>query len=134
MKDHFSCADADRLGVVAQQGNTVSAPKGEVITAVCIDTYDKVYDNFYNIGSDHNKYESNGVRGCYTVSGLGTNSVTVEPGEGCQPIYHFDLYTEPIPVGVSQMAETGVSSATVLVTLAVVGLLLMLWGLVKQED
>lgn len=69
---------------------TFNAPSGNTITQVCV-----------KASTDHFKFTSNTSDGCYTVSGIGTGSTTVErtgtPSSECQEISHIDVYYEPSP-------------------------------------
>ncbi|HEY6609033.1 MAG TPA: hypothetical protein VI277_07555 [Candidatus Limnocylindria bacterium] len=82
--------DSDDLG---QSENliTYTAPSSYTITGVCIKSGDNMFD-----GNKHSGVLGNGTYedGCYEVSGVGTNSVTVTRlGEGpyCQGLSHVDI-------------------------------------------
>jgi hypothetical protein len=62
-------------------------------------------------------FNENGSDGCYEVSGLGTNSVTVErigSGQDCKQISHIEFYADdnPTPTQVTPTAITKTPTAT----------------------
>jgi hypothetical protein len=68
---------------------TLTAPAGQVITTVAI-----------KAGTPCITFTSDGTIGCYTVSGIGTNSVTVTrsgSGPGCKEISHIEFITSSVP-------------------------------------
>ena len=84
---------------------TYAADDGEVVAGVCIKS---------GVSIGHTEVLGNGLHenGCYSVSGVGTQSVTVElvgdPSPDCQDISHVDvLTTEPVDECPEVSALTG---------------------------
>jgi hypothetical protein len=76
---------------IENPGDTVilTAPDGQVITAVSI-----------KAGNACTIFDADGAMGCYSVSGIGTNSVTViRDGSGptCKEISHIEFTTSTAP-------------------------------------
>jgi hypothetical protein len=80
---------------------TLTAPAGQVITTVAI-----------KAGNPCITFTSDGTMGCYTVSGIGTNSVLVTrsgSGPTCKEISHIEFLTstEPPPPTTTTTTTTG---------------------------
>lgn len=75
---------------------TFNAPSGNTITGVCIKSGENMFENT----DGHSGQLGNGtVADCYTISGVGTGTVTVSrtgtPSETCQALSHIDVYYSP---------------------------------------
>ena len=92
---------------------TYTVPSGEIITGVCI----KSGANMFN-GNKHSQVLTNGdyESGCYTVSGIGTSTVTVVrngSGSQCQGISHIDVITgSSTPTGTPTPTPTSTPTNT----------------------
>lgn len=86
LADAGGCEDA-QAGSVLGSNNlvTYNAPSGQYIYSVCV-----------KASVEHYTFISDGSNGCYTVSGIGTGSVTVtrtgSQDSSCQEISHVDVY------------------------------------------
>lgn len=96
-----------------------NASSGQTITGVCI----KSGSNMFG-GNEHSGVLGNGtVESCYTVSGVGTGSVTVTrtgtPSDSCQGLSHIDVITSsespspsPTPTATPTESPTPTPTAT----------------------
>jgi hypothetical protein len=78
---------------------TLTAPAGQVITAVSI-----------KAGNACIIFNESGTMGCYTVTGIGTNSATVTrsgSGPGCKEISHIEFTTSTPPPPTTTVTTTG---------------------------
>lgn len=85
------CEDAQAQSIEGSEDLiSLNAPEGNTITQVCV-----------KASTDHVKYTSDTSDECYTITGIGTGSVTVErtgtPSPSCQEISHIDVYYETPP-------------------------------------
>ncbi len=83
-----ACTNADHPG---ETTIPFDADSGQIVTGVCIKS-----------GDLHTAVLGNGTHlSCYTVSGVGTSTVTVtrtgSPGPSCQEISHIDVLVAPEP-------------------------------------
>jgi hypothetical protein len=86
-----NCLGGDATKTPDDPGDTVilTAPAGQVITTVAI-----------KAGVPCIEFTADGTMGCYTVSGIGTNSVTVTrsgSGPTCKEISHVEFLTSTAP-------------------------------------
>lgn len=102
---------------------TFDAPNGQIIAGVCISSGSNMFG-----GTGHSGVLGNGTfeSGCYTVSGVGTSSLTVArnfSGPGCQGISHLDVVVEgatptpsptptPTPTPTATPTPTGIATPT----------------------
>ncbi|OGD63037.1 hypothetical protein A2160_05330 [Candidatus Beckwithbacteria bacterium RBG_13_42_9] len=90
-QDH-ACEDAQVTGLAPIDGNVnYTAPSGDIINQLCIKSGSKTNEG------NHIIITSNGVFFGYTVSGLGTNSITITAGSDTQAISHADIYFGLMP-------------------------------------
>lgn len=77
---------------------TFTAPEGSIVDGVCIHSGNNMFG-----GNQHSEVLSNGTyeNGCYTVSGVGTQTITVQrvgtPSPTCQGLSHVDVLDGPTP-------------------------------------
>jgi hypothetical protein len=97
-----NCLGGDATKTPDDPGDTVilTAPAGQVITTVAI-----------KAGNPCIEFTADGTMGCYTVSGIGTNSVTVTrsgSGPTCKEISHIEFLTstEPPPTTTETIPTT----------------------------
>lgn len=110
---HLPCDQNEYSGTVGSQDLVnVNLSSEQIATGVCI----KAGNMF---GGDHSGILDNGTfESCYTVSGVGTNSVSVTrgtPSSSCQAISHIDvnyLTTTPSPTPTDTATPTATASAT----------------------
>lgn len=100
------CEDAQAQSIEGTQDLvTFNAPAGNTITQVCL-----------KAGTPHFIFTSNTSDGCYTVTGIGTESVTVTrtgtPSPECQEISHIDVYYEPATTPTPTLTPTPTITAT----------------------
>ncbi|MBI2600193.1 hypothetical protein HYW43_04730 [Candidatus Daviesbacteria bacterium] len=103
------CTDAQAQDLTGTENLvTYNAPSGNTITQVCVKS-----------STTHFKFSSNSSDGCYTVSGIGTGSATVErtgsPSSSCQEISHVDVYyntSSPTPTPTATPEESSTPSPT----------------------
>lgn len=86
-----NCLGADATKTPDDPGDTVilTAPAGQVITVVAI-----------KAGTPCIEFTADATIGCYTVSGIGTSSVTVTrsgSGPSCKEISHVEFLTSTAP-------------------------------------
>jgi hypothetical protein len=83
-----------------------TAPTGFIVTGVCIKSGVQQFDN-----EMHSDVLANGIfdNGCYMVSGVGSDKVTVEKVGNCQDLSHIDVLIGP---GGSTTSSMGGSSSS----------------------
>lgn len=100
-----------------QNSLTYTAPAGATIDGVCIKSGVNMFDGWHSGVLGNGTYEN----GCYSVSGVGTNTVTVErtgsPFSACQGLSHIDVLdsnpgSTPAPSSAPSSAPTPVPSAS----------------------
>lgn len=106
------CVDAQTTGYDGgtEDSRSFTTPGGEVISGVCIKSGPNMFGDGHSeaLGSNSN-YELND---CYTVSGIGTTSVTVTrnfDSSECQGISHIDIYysaSQATPTPTTQITPT----------------------------
>jgi hypothetical protein len=88
-----TCSDAQITSVENGNQNEMSyTVSGGQIESVCIKSGVNMFDAGHSGSLGNGDYED----GCYTVSGVGTSTVTVKrnkDGKTCQGISHLDIYT-----------------------------------------
>lgn len=89
------CEDAQAQSITGTDDLiTFSAPSGNTITGVCIKSGENMFDDGHSGQLGNGTFES-----CYTVSGVGTGTVTVSrtgtPSSECQGLSHIDVYYSP---------------------------------------
>lgn len=91
-----ACEDAQATSITGS-ANSVSytTPSGQVVLSVCIKSGSNMFTD--SSSPNHSGQLGNGTyeNGCYTVSGVGTSTVTVtsnSQSETCQEISHIDAY------------------------------------------
>ena len=87
---------------VIDGSSTPPVPAGEVVTGICI----KSGSNTFGTGAHSILITADGTYGnnsCYTVSGIGTNTVTIDRGATplCKDISHIDFFTAPPPTTIT---------------------------------
>lgn len=103
------CEDAQAKDLIGTNNEvSFTAPEGNIISQVCIKS-----------SPDHFRFSSNGSDGCYTVSGIGTNSVTAQrtgdANDECKEISHLDVYygtPTPTPTPTTAVTPTVTPTAT----------------------
>ena len=112
--DGDGSSDACKTGVKSPEnpGNewVYNADEGMVVEGVCI----KSGENMFG-GNKHSGVLANGTyeNGCYTVSGVGTRTVTVKrvrEGNDCQAISHVDVRVGKAPA--TQTNQNGTPGST----------------------
>ncbi|HLB27299.1 MAG TPA: hypothetical protein VJN32_06585, partial [Dehalococcoidia bacterium] len=83
---------------VIDGSSTPPVPAGDVVTSICI----KSGTDTFGTDAHSGLITADGVYGndgCFTVSGIGTSSVTVTRGASppCKDISHVDFFTDPAP-------------------------------------
>lgn len=106
------CEDASSQSITGTDNFvSFSAPSGQVVTSVCVKS-----------STSHTTFSSNTSNGCYSISGIGTQTVTVtrvDSGSSCQEISHVDVYYatyQPTPTGAQSKTENINPTLTSIVT------------------
>lgn len=107
------CEDAT-YGSQAQSNSNprvYTAPNGQIITGVCIKSGANMFGDGHSDALSNGTYEN----GCYTVTGVGTSTVTITKnfgGNSCQDISHLDIYVQTQTTPTSTPSATPTMSAT----------------------
>ena len=106
--NHGVCSDADPEDVgIMGSADSVTHSVGEgVITGFCLKAGNT---------EEHTFFDQNVVGDCYTITGIGDVSVTVErtgeKGPDCQAISHIDVITGPAPTATPTPTATATAPA-----------------------
>lgn len=91
-----TCSDAQVTSIENGSENQMSySVTGGLIEGVCIKSGVNMFEEGHSGSLGNGDYED----GCYTVSGIGTSTVTVnrnKDGKYCQGLSHLDVYTSDI--------------------------------------
>ncbi|OGG04409.1 hypothetical protein A2Z33_05415 [Candidatus Gottesmanbacteria bacterium RBG_16_52_11] len=103
--DNSECEDALDVTDGTVDLRTYTAPLGQVVTGVCI----KAGNDMFGDGHSDTLGDGSYLSGCYTVSGIGTQTVSVKrefDSNTCKELSHIDVYTGSQPTPVPTPTET----------------------------
>lgn len=106
------CENGNDINPVNSNLATYTAPNGQIVTGVCIKAGNKPF------GDGHSDILTNGTydNGCFTVSGVGTQTVTVVrnfDSNTCQGISHIDVYVSSQPTNTPTITATPTITGTI---------------------
>lgn len=93
--DNDECEDAQETSFEDGDEDEMeyTAPEGQIVSGVCIKSGNNMFSDGHSESLEDGDYED----GCYTVEGVGTNTIVVErnfESDTCQGISHLDIYTD----------------------------------------
>lgn len=108
------CENAQATSIVGTQ-NLVSytAPSGQIVSGVCIKSGSGMFGDSHSESLTNGTYEVSGT--CYTVSGVGTQTVTVTrnfDANTCKGISHIDVYYGSQPTNTPTPTPTVTNTPT----------------------
>ncbi len=105
---HFSCNGAEVDIKDTDDLVTHDTGSDKIVTGVCIKAGGTAEHEFFTA-------DQADILGCYTITGIGTSSVTVErtgtPGPDCQAISHIDVIEGDAPTPTATPTATGTPPA-----------------------
>lgn len=92
--DNDECEDAQETSFEDGDEDEMeyTAPEGQIVSGVCIKSGNNMFSDGHSESLEDGDYED----GCYTIEGVGTNTIIVErnfESNTCQGISHLDIYT-----------------------------------------